>query len=34
LPILEQICLWSKDFLAEDAISNNMCEGYFDDSEK
>lgn len=34
IPILEQICLWSKDFLAEDAISNNMCEGYFDDSEK
>lgn len=31
IPILEQICLWSDNYLDEDAIEHNLCEGYFDD---
>lgn len=29
IPILEQICLWSQDYLEEGMITNNLCEGYF-----
>lgn len=34
IPILEQICLWSLNYLDEDAISINLCAGYFDELEK
>lgn len=31
IPILEQICLWSSDYLDEDTMSINYCKNYFND---